>query len=131
MMRLVLRVAAAFRVNLNWLMDPVTAFSRRETLFSCKQWQASRLGPTIDSPVILLFREWVAAMDQAKLSEDADGAQACDLVGELQGRILAAPATCPADFVAKVIALTLYGECALPSQTASPDLWAEASRFIR
>jgi hypothetical protein len=99
-------------------------------------WNAAHMGAANESPVMGLYRAWEAAGAQVAAEAKADemGPAVTEAFTKLSGvhnALLATPSTCPADFVAKVSALTSFGEIALPTQSACPALWAEARAFIQ
>jgi hypothetical protein len=100
------------------------------------EWNAAQRGFANDSPVMGLYRAWEAASAQVAAEAKADemGPAVTEAFLKLSGvnsTMLATPSTCPADFVAKVIALTTFGEIGLPTESACPALWAEARAFIQ
>ena len=99
-------------------------------------WNAVHQGAANDSPVMGLYRVWEAAMAKVatETKPDAMGptiTPAFLQLSKTHNALIATPSTCPADFVAKVIALTTFGEIGLPTEPACPALWAEARAFIQ
>ena len=93
------------------------------------EWNAVHLGFAKDTAVMGLYRDWETTNGQIAAS-----AEQCEvglvILDGLRESLLATRSTCPIDFVAKVVAFSSYGECGLPSESACPDLWAEARVFI-
>lgn len=76
-----------------------------------------------------IYRRWLKGPEGASLSaQDFD--KFVEHQSDLACDILGMPAETPADFIAKVIAYTYFGENALPDHDEMPGLWAEAKRLM-
>lgn len=90
----------------------------------------------IETPVLLVFREWVAAKKietAAYAIPDNDAAQdaAWDACHEIEKRITATPSETINDWALKMAAWSNFGEGDCQDERQAPMLWAEARALIR
>lgn len=82
-----------------------------------------------------IFHSWNVERDRINGPEgsamsEADYDQAMERFNTLDDIMRATPAESARDFILKVIALSEYGTCGIPSRQTSPELWIEADRFL-
>ncbi|WEF23412.1 hypothetical protein [Paracoccus sp. S3-43] len=92
------------------------------------------IGTAKKTPVMMKFisyqslmLEWESHPDTAENMAEIDscGRAFADRLAEIRREIVATPTTCAADFAAKLIVDTSYGEI-LPDWNDSESIWAEA-----
>ena len=85
-----------------------------------------------ETPVMAVFREWAALHQRLCAAEttEQEGDGICGLMSEVEGRLKALPSQQPADFVAKIVVMSNYGDFALPDDRENPLLWDEARRAL-
>lgn len=81
-----------------------------------------------DTPVAEAFARWRAAY--AKLGSFYDDDGSFQEVQALSDRVMEAPAKDARDILAKIIALSEYGQGALDERLTCPAFWREAADFI-
>lgn len=117
-----LRTLARFRVNLNWVFDPRTAWHRREPLRLPKH--GADMPP---SEIARLFADWTAARDHVNATGGDDAEAVADLMA-IETAMFALPATTPADLAMKLFAFGT-GDVVHPCEHSQP-LCAEIERLV-
>jgi len=86
-----------------------------------------------DTPVMKLFREWEAMLAAEEALPPGTPDQVSDAMLferiALENRLCETPSQCAADFAAKLVAFTSWGDCTLTKGEA-PAMWEEACQLL-